>query len=131
MRLAFLISLLLVAPGCVAFHRITLESEPSGVHVEVNGEYVGQTPVDYFLESPYAETIWPYEVTIVGRKPQRGWKPDVKHFEARSQLPVKIFFVLERDASKSASRRSKARNRDVGGSEYETLEEQKRRLRSR
>ena len=127
MRLAFL-TLLLVAPGCVANHRILLESDPPGVHVEMNGEYLGQTPMEYVLISPFAETIWPQSVRMVGRKPPRGWKPDVKQFDAHSQLPRRIFFRLEPELPRSGRKRAKAPDRDVGGSEYETLEEQKRRL---
>ncbi len=123
MRLAFL-TLLLVAPGCVAHHKIILESVPSGVHIEMNGEYLGETPIVYILESRYAETIWPDEVRLVGRNAQPGWKPEVKHFEARSPLPGRIFFMLERDSPTPVP------EVDVGGTEYETLEEQKRRLKS-
>ncbi len=124
MRFAFL-TLLLVAPGCVANHRILLESEPSGVHVEMNGEYIGRTPMEYVLISPLAETIWPQAVRMVGRKPPRGWKPEFKQFRAHSQLPSRIFFRLERESSRSGRKRAEAPDRDVGGSEYETLEEQR------
>ena len=106
MRLVFL-TLLLVAPGCVANHRIRLKSDPSGVYIEMNGEYIGQTPMDYILVSPYADTIWPKEVKFVGRNGDRGWKPAVKHFKARSRLPGTIYFLLEPDHSKAARRRSR------------------------
>ena len=129
MRLAF-VTLLLVAPGCVAHHKIIMESEPPGVHVEMNGEYLGETPIVYILESRYAETIWPDEVRLVARKAQPGWKPEVKHFEARSRLPARVFFILERDSSRPVPELPKAPEVDVGGTEYETLEEQKRRLQS-
>ena len=140
MRLAF-VTLLLVAPGCVAHHRIVMESEPPGAHVEMNGEYLGETPIVYILESPYAETIWPDEARLVARQTHSGWKPEVKHFDARSPLPGRIFFILEKDelenspenASENSPRSaSDVSNGDAGGdAEYETLEEQKRRLQSR
>ena len=127
MRLAVFLTLLLLAPGCVANHRIRLESDPPGVHVELNGEYIGQTPMDYVLVSPYAETIWPKEASFVGRKPGSGWKPAVKEFEARSKLPGRIFFLLERETT---GPRRAADDLEPGIDEYETLEEQKARLQS-
>ena len=127
MRLAIL-TLLLIGPGCVAHHKIIMESEPPGVHVEMNGEYLGETPIVYILESRYAETIWPKNVSLVARKAQPGWKPEVKEFEARSPLPGKILFMLERDASAPVPELPEPPDIDAGGSEYETLEEQKKRL---
>ena len=128
-----ILTLLLVAPGCVAYHKIVMESEPPGVHVEMNGEYLGETPIVYILESRYAETIWPDEARFVARTAQGGWKPEVKQFEARSHLPGRIFFMLERDSSAPVAETPDAQDGapavDAGeGLEYETLEEQKRRL---
>ena len=127
MRLAFL-TLLLVAPGCVAHHKIIMESEPPGAHVEMNGEYLGATPVEYVLESRYAEEIWPEAVTLVART--AGWRFDVKEFAARSPLPGRIFFVLNRDPTRTVREPASVPETEDVDMEYETLDEQKRRLRS-
>ena len=128
MRLAFL-TLLLVAPGCVAHHKIIMDSEPPGAHVEMNGEYLGATPVEYLLESRYAEKIWPEAVTLVARK-AAGWRPDVKEFAARSPLPGRIFFVLDQDPARMVREPEPVPETEEVDVEYETLDEQKRRLRS-
>jgi len=47
---------------------IQLESEPSGAVVQANGEYIGETPLDYSL-SP--EKRYTFEVSKSGYEPQR------------------------------------------------------------
>lgn len=89
------ISSFLLTVGCVAPQTIELVSDPPNAHVEVDGQYIGQTPLQYTFESPLAEKIWPWEATLVARMSGGGYEDDVREFKRHDPLPEKVMFVLK------------------------------------
>ena len=122
---AIWLPILALATGCTAVHKISLESDPPGAHVEYNGIYVGVTPLEYEITSPYAEKIWPRDTILSAN--MSGWQGVSRSYVYHDELPEKVVFVLQPITNPAASDTATTEIDD----EYETLEEQKNRFRSR
>lgn len=126
-RLFGLLGAWVLASGCTAIHVIEIDSEPPGAHIEINGDYVGPTPLAYELKSPLAEKIWPWETTVVAQKV--GWRTESKDFAVRDKLPQRIMFVLQSiDPAAAAAAEASRREAPPDVDPYETLEQRKARL---
>lgn len=97
--------------GCVTGKRVSrtiqIESEPSGIRVEVNGEDLGRTPTSYTVqanrkgdfaggwsESPLILfTAFPTEEGKGQYKQTKGFSPSAI-MENGDRVPVKIFFDM-------------------------------------
>jgi hypothetical protein len=94
--------------GCAAPRRtIAIDSDPPGVRVEVNNEFLGKTPVTYSLESngagefvgswgpaPYVEFVAYPPRDVPGLFIQKKVFRPNGFFQAGDKIPAKMFFDL-------------------------------------
>jgi PEGA domain len=102
------LGVLVFAAGCAAPRKtIAIDSDPRGVRVEVNNEYLGTTPLDYTLETngagefvgswgpaPYVEFVAYPPRGVAGLYVQRKVFRPNGFFQAGDKIPAKMFFDM-------------------------------------
>lgn len=112
--LAAALPLALAAVGCGTLEpfEVAIDSDPPGMHIEVNHDYAGKTPTTYTMYGNEDRTFhgdWADDlmVTVVATPPAD--RPELfvqkKHFntsgffEDGNRIPERIFFDMHRPAS--------------------------------
>ncbi len=107
----YLLSALVAAAGCASAPKgktISIDSDPQGIRVEVNGEDLGKTPTTYTVQktnpegeflgswanAPIVEfTAYPLANTPGLYKQTKTFSPN-GFFKAGDKIPARIFFDL-------------------------------------
>lgn len=84
-----------LAVGCEPVtHQVRISSDPPGARIELNGDYIGDAPIDYFFRSPLAENVWPEDTEIVAYPAESGQFVQNKSFRHHTRLPRHILFIM-------------------------------------
>jgi len=97
--LAFL-SLVIVTIGCSTTPVITkIESDPPGVKIEINEEFVGTTPIQFTLpQSPNGHKL--KEMVVIRALPtEPGQYLQEKRFWRRNVVPVRVQFDMRHQSA--------------------------------
>ncbi len=91
-----IVALLLLTFGCAA--RTVITSEPPGVHISVNDQYLGDTPLRAtILDEPGGGSVYLIKAEKSGYKTTQKVFREEGFEDASTCIPNAIYFQLERE----------------------------------